>query len=707
MNIIETLNNIRIGNRLIGGFIVVTLLMASIGVIGFFGMNSISIEMDKVYSDGTIPLLEVTTIETSLNSIRALVFRTATIPQERDQDRVRMDEEMKKVDDLIATLKTRTLAPAEVTNLDLFEKQWTDYKAAATNVFTLLNQGKQEEAIVAMANGGTHANARRATVDTFNTLKDGILLNAENIAAQGHAEKEKTIPMMITIGIIAVIIALAFAVFLTRSITGPLAMVIGQFKQMSEGFVSGRLNLARKDEIGQMASMFDQFSDYLEHDVVGTMHQIAQGDLSAHVQTRGEKDQITPALTSTLTALNQVISELNILSHRASAGDLTVRGQPGNLMGSYREILIGFNSTLDALINPLTGAINLSKSYADCNFTARFPESIKTEGDFQAFRQALNAIGSDVSSALLIVERQMNDLADHAIQATSGIEDVKRGAGIIAANADQTRSNAEQSEEGISQVLRAMEDLTSTVASVSTNVEAVAQAGAEADQLAKSGILAAATAEEGMSSIRKSSAEVEEIIRTIQGQMTEITKIIGIITAISEQTNLLALNAAIEAARAGDAGLGFAVVAGEVKALANQTGESAQKIATMISGLETQSKKAVTAMDGAGEAIQQGALALQDTVNAFTHLTTAVEEISRNMSSVAGATEEQAASFEEITASINEMNTLIKETAKDALNSSATAEEALTVVDQITTIINEINEVVDTTSEEMKRFTIN
>ena len=706
MKIVHLLNNMRIRTRLSGGFLLVILLMASIGVIGFLGMNSISLGMDKVYSDGTIPLLEVTTIETSLNSIRALVFRTVAIPDERTQDEGRIKDELQKVDGLISTLKTQALSANELSNLSLFEQQWNDYKSAATGVFSLLKDGKEKDALASIANGGSHANARRATVDTFNNLKTGILNNAKRIAEQGKREKEQTVPVMIGIGLLALIIALGISVFLTRSIIRPLNQVKDQFDQMCKGSVSSRLNLTRTDEIGEMALMLDRFCDYLEHDVVETMHQIARGDLSKYIKGQGDLDQITPALIHTLTALNQVISELNRISQSASAGNLNVRGEPGTLMGSYREILLGFNSTLDALINPLTGAMDLSKNYALCNFTAQFPEEIRTEGDFAEFRHALNAIGTDVSSALRVIRQQMNDLADHATKATSGIDDVKRGAGIIASNADQTRDNAEQSEEGITQVLRAMEDLTSTVSSVSTSVEEVAHTGNEANMLAKKGILSAATAEEGMNSIKRSSAEVEMIIKGIQAQMNEITKIIGIITAISEQTNLLALNAAIEAARAGDAGLGFAVVAGEVKALANQTGSSAQKIAAMISDLENQSTKAVFAMDGAGEAIEHGGVALQETIEIFNQLTTAVEKISSNMSSVAGATEEQAATFEEITASINEMNDLVKLTSKDALNSSATAEEALAVVEQITTIINEINEAVDTTNQEMHRFQI-
>jgi methyl-accepting chemotaxis protein len=706
LNVLDFLSNIRIGPRLFGGFIIVTLLMGLVGVVGFIGMNSISAGMDKVYSDGTLPLLEVSEIETSLNSIRALVFRIFAIPAERTQDAQRMSDEMKVVDEHIKKLKSASLSPGVQDNLKTFERQWENYKAAATGVSSLLAGGKVNEALISISNGGDHANARRATVDTFERLKTGILQNAEQIALEGQAEKDRTVPVMLALGIFSVLIALGFAIGVTRSITIPLRQVMDQFEQMGRGVVSGRLKLDRRDEVGEMAGTFDRFSDYLEHDVVGTMHQIAAGDLSADLTARGEDDQITPALNETLASLKSVISELQNLSDRASAGDLTVRGDPGDLAGSYREIIIGFNATLEALINPLNGAIRLSKNYADCDFTARFPHEIAVMGDFLAFRQALDAIGSEVSKALGIVNRQMHDLEINAEKATVGIDDVRRGAGIIAANADQTRNNAEQSEEGISQVLRAMEDLTSTVASVSSNVDAVARAGAEADELARNGMDSAAHAEDGMMKIKRSSNEVEVVIKDIQSQMNEITKIIGIITDISEQTNLLALNAAIEAARAGDAGLGFAVVAGEVKALANQTGESAQKIAMMISGLESQSGKAVAAMEQAGNAVDQGEKAVQETIKAFTDLTRSVSEISYNMTSVAGATEEQAASFEEITASINEMSGLVKNTAKDALNSSATAEEALTVVEQITTIISEINEVVSVTNDEMKRFKI-
>ena len=133
------------------------------------------------------------------------------------------------------------------------------------------------------------------------------------------------------------------------------------------------------------------------------------------------------------------------------------------------------------------------------------------------------------------------------------------------------------------------------------------------------------------------------------------------------RTNLLSLNAAIEAARAGEAGRGVAVVAAEVKSLAQRSRQSAEHISDMITVLQKKSEDANLAIADAGKAVYEGSVALSDTLSSFTTLSAAVEDISSNMEVVAAATEEQAASFQEITASVNEMSTLINSTATDRL----------------------------------------
>ncbi|HWQ65649.1 MAG TPA: methyl-accepting chemotaxis protein [Methanospirillum sp.] len=481
---------------------------------------------------------------------------------------------------------------------------------------------------------------------------------------------------------------------------------------------------------------------------------ISKGDIPPKITDsyNGDFNEIKNNLNQCIDAVNLLVRDAGMLSGAAIKGQLDTRADAARHQGDFRKIVDGVNQTLDAVILPLKEAMRMANEFASANFSARVDENLQVAGDYIVFKNSLNSIGiqiqgaikeiqriadqyasgnfaaefdrtlqisgdlatlkdglnaisTDVSEVLSVVNSEMIHLKGQASHADRGIQDVSNGAGMIAKNADQTKMNAERSEDGITQVLRTMEDLTRTVSDVSSNAERVAELSHEANGLAKKGIGFAGRADDGMQSITRTSEQVDSIITEIRSQMNEIGKIVDLISDLANQTNLLSLNAAIEAARAGDAGRGFAVVAAEVKSLAQRSRQSAEHIADMISGLQKKSEQASTAMADAGKAVADGSIALTDTLSVFNQLSTSVEDITKNMEMVASATEEQAASFEEITASVNEMSNLVKETSKDALNSSATSEEALAVVDQITEVISEINRVVGTINNEMSRFT--
>jgi methyl-accepting chemotaxis protein len=706
MHIRQIIDNTKIGKKFFLSFLIITILMLSVCGFGYLQTVQIVNNSETMYSEGTLPLLEISTIEVSLNSMRALVFRSLAVPEERSFDLDRLNKEIETINSQMQNFSAHSMDPHERATYETFVSQWKNYQTAAIEVFNLQEAGKIGDAQKSAASGGTHANARRATVDTFNQIKENLLIKADLYRAQSQNTAENLLSSLIIASLIVLTLSLTLATFITRGIVGPLNQVIGQFTSMSEGTINRRINMVRFDEIGELARMFDAFCEYLEYDIVNTMKKIAQGDVSMEISARGNQDQISPALYETIMSLRRVIAELGIMSDRASHGDLSVRGNTEGLDGSFREIIEKFNLTLNALVNPLDEAIRLSKEYSACNFKARFSDEIAIQGDLCAFRDAMDTIGREISVALSVIAVQMIELSTHAERASVGVDNVKSGAQLIASNADKTRMNAEHSEDGIAQVKRAMEDLTITVTSVAENIEVVSQAGYSADNLAKKGKLLASQAERGFEDIKETSHTAAIIITEVKEQMGEISRISGIITDISEQTNLLALNAAIEAARAGDAGRGFAVVAGEVKDLAMQTNKSAEMITSMIQILNKKTQNAVEAITQAKGAINDGGDAMHESVKVFQELSDSVEQISISMSSVAGATEEQAASFEEITASVTEMNDLVQKTAKDALSSSSTAEEALAVVSQITEIISDIHQVVETTAGEMNRFII-
>ncbi|PWR76013.1 methyl-accepting chemotaxis protein [Methanospirillum stamsii] len=417
-------------------------------------------------------------------------------------------------------------------------------------------------------------------------------------------------------------------------------------------------------------------------------------------------EKINVSLKDAIDSIRIMIEDANLLSDSALMGTLDVRADIQRHKGEFSHIVEGMNRVLDSVMEPVREAYRVSEEYSRYHFSAEFNPEIPVKGEFLRFKDALNTIGTSISDAIHNLKSEADSLSHNASNAKTGVDDVSRGAQEIAKNAEQTSQNADKALEGIDQVLQGMSDLTTMVSEIAASTDEASKLSVETNDLAQKGIESAGDAEKGMESITSSSHEVDVIVSEIQNEMSQIRKIVNIITDIANQTNLLALNAAIEAARAGEAGRGFAVVAAEVKALAQESRSSAESISDMIQALESKSEKAGNAIDMSVKAVEDGNRALAITLDVFKELSQSVGTISDKMTFVAQSIESQAASFEEITASANEMSILVKKTADDATHSSATSEEALAVVAQINSVIDAINSAVSSMNHEMSQFSL-
>jgi len=405
-------------------------------------------------------------------------------------------------------------------------------------------------------------------------------------------------------------------------------------------------------------------------------------------------------------SVKNLVVQAKSLAKGAIQGDLKNRADITQVTGDFAEVLSGINDTLESVVTPVQEAIRVANEYANANFSARVDSSLKMAGDWVGFKTALDNIGIQICDAIGAINKQILELASNAEEATASVEEVSAGAQQIARNTGSVSANAEQGDDGITQVLKAMEDLTITVGEVSQRAEKVSHSATEANQFSKEGIDLAKKSESAMKGITGSTSEVDQIVREINQQMEEIGKIVRLITDISNQTNLLALNAAIEAARAGEAGRGFAVVAAEVKSLAQDSRASAENIADMIANLQAKAKKANDAIIAAGTAVEDGNHALEETVSAFTKIAESIEDITRNAMDMASSSEEQAASVEEITASVNEVSVLIQGTAREAQDAAAATEEASASIEQIGRVVANVSGIAESISREMTKFKI-
>lgn len=499
------------------------------------------------------------------------------------------------------------------------------------------------------------------------------------------------------------------AYILARSITGPLNQVVQMISELSKGHLGMRLAIRRRDEIGTMSSAMDSFADYLQNSVIKTIQMIASGEKAERIEVKDSQDEITPALNRMIETLNDLLDQMKVLISEAQEGRLQTRGEINQFVGIYQELVYGINSMLDAVAVPIQETLRVAESYANVNFDARFDDSISVKGEFLELKTRLNKIGEHVGTELraviLEITEQVKNLSQSAESSAATVEELSAGADTIARNVDNVQSNAEITKKSVQQVLTAMEDLSTSVATVAAKVDSVSRLSQEADTTSSQGVEKAAVAEKGINAINGAVNDVGGIINEIREQMVEIGKIVDIISSIAEQTNLLALNAAIEAARAGDAGMGFAVVANEVKTLAQDSQVSAENIARIISTLQHESEKAAVAMDQATTEVTNGSVAITETISFFRSIADQTNQISTHMNEVAGLSEEEAAAVEQVTASVSEVNTIAASTAEEAVGAAAASEEAAAVLRQLSEMQLLLAEATLKIQASMKRLT--
>jgi len=699
------IDDMKIGKKLMGGFLIVLILLAAGALIGYVNLQDANARQGVLY-EKMQGAENLALTNAALEKMRGDIYRYIAVPADRPSTSASLKDQVSIIDENMQEFRSRTLSAGDQTTLGKFDAAWALMQTEYTKIERMVDANDMAAVDAALAAGSPAVTARAECIATEKALVTSAFTTAEELNNASEAAAASASMMLIVSTVVAIILGFGIALYLSKSITAPIEQVATNLKELGMGHLGNRLKMNRKDEVGEMATTMDQFSDDLQVGVIGTMQKIAVGDLSTEMTAKDAQDEITPALMGTIQSLRALVDEANMLSRAAVAGELSTRGNADKFKGGYKEIIQGVNETLEGVVAPVNEAMNVSNEYAQGNFTARFDENLKVHGDFVKFKGALNNIGIEVSKSLSIVNQQVGDLAASAEEANASVEEVSAGSAQVAKNASGVSINAEKATQGVEQVQKAMEDLSRTIQDVATKSELVAKIVQDTTNFSKEGMELAQKTEQGMQGITKSSNDVNQIIGEIKDQMDKISEIVSLITDLANQTNLLALNAAIEAARAGDAGRGFAVVATEVKSLAVESRASAERISEMIDNLQRQTVSAVDAVSASNAGVKEGSAALQETLLSFNKIVTAIDKISQNVSEVAAAAEEQAASVEEVTASVNEVGGLMQNTTSEATDAAAASEESSAAIDQITKVVANVNSIVDKVTKEISRFRV-
>jgi len=255
---------------------------------------------------------------------------------------------------------------------------------------------------------------------------------------------------------------------------------------------------------------------------------------------------------------------------------------------------------------------------------------------------------------------------------------------------ESTNENIRQQQQETDMVATAMNEMSTTVEEVARNASAAASAAEQANDSAIKGESVAQISKASIDALVDDINEASEVISQLEKQSTDITVVLDVIKGIAEQTNLLALNAAIEAARAGEQGRGFAVVADEVRSLATRTQESAREIDEMITALQTGVRSSVSVMETASIKGGESSEKVEDTFNALKNIHQSVNIINDMNAQIATAAEEQSAVANEINQNIVSITQSADTTTQHANDSQQTSLKIATISQELKNLVSHL-----------------
>ena len=258
----------------------------------------------------------------------------------------------------------------------------------------------------------------------------------------------------------------------------------------------------------------------------------------------------------------------------------------------------------------------------------------------------------------------------------------------LSATSSQITVGTEKQSSQTEQIATAMEEMSATVIDIARNASEAAEAAKGATAKADKGGEIVRNTVEGMNRIAGAVRQSASTIEALRSSSEQIGEIIGVIDEIADQTNLLALNAAIEAARAGEQGRGFAVVADEVRKLAERTTKATREIAEMIKSIQADTGGAVSSMEAGSQEVENGVGLANQAGESLLQIVEGVNRVTDMVQQIATSTEEQSAATEEISSNVESVATATRETTSGV-------EQSATAVHQLSELASNLKSIVD------------
>jgi methyl-accepting chemotaxis protein len=380
---------------------------------------------------------------------------------------------------------------------------------------------------------------------------------------------------------------------------------------------------------------------------------------------------ITPLCIVIVRSIVRPVQEATAAAARVAEGDLTITLKPAG----KNEI-----SVLQRAINTMTKTLDenltdIKSKEAESAKQARVAENAAKEAN-EARHEAEGAKREGMLAAATKLESVLNNIVKISREVESSTNEIMNG--------------SEFQKQRIAETATAMEEMNATVLEVARNATETNEDTELTRDKASEGQSVVQGTIESMVSIQNQTNDLEKLMADLNAQSIEIGNVMSVINDIADQTNLLALNAAIEAARAGEAGRGFAVVADEVRKLAEKTIGATDEVDKSISSIQVLASKNIEGMRTAVEAIGGATNHSRASGDVLSEIVSLASNAAGQVQSIATAAEEQSATSDEINRSISEIDTMTEDNARNSMRAAEAASDLSREVDELVALVEEL-----------------
>lgn len=617
------MRNLRLGQRLIGLFMCMALIVAVTGGFGAWSINKVGDRIQGVLTNlagqqKLVLLMELAQKDCHINLLNAAMVRS-----EMDKFEEHKEDYLMKSDLFRSQCETllkgnpklgikpaphgsviEAKAKAAVESWARFEKVAEDLLAVKGNLLKGAGGGALNRAMI---DDRLHQESMELAEanEKAKTVVDDLLVAVNSQMAQASKDimtiQRSAFAAFVIVVIAAILLAALFGILTTRYIVKRIAKMVHALNRGAEGDLTARVELDSGDELGKLGNDFNTMLGKLS-EMMGNVNKSTE-----------ELGQVTDNLSD---ASKQVVNGARIQAE---------------------------------------GISNTSSAMAQIN------ASIK--GVAQGV-DGLSLSATESSSSILEMAASVEEVAQNVENLTLSVDEVSSSITEMAASIRQVGSSVTSLMDTASATASSVMEMDSSIKQVERNALETATISEEVRKDAEMGKVAVEATIAGINEIKRSSGITYEVISTLSGRAGDIGAILSVIDEVAEQTNLLALNAAIIAAQAGEHGKGFAVVADEIKELAERTTSSTREIAQVIKGVQEETQRAVEAISQAEKSIAEGETLSTRSGEALNKIVTGVKKSTNQMEEIARATVEQAKGSVMIRDAMERVSEMVSQIAK-------------------------------------------